>query len=316
MSRGGTLPEPKEIVTLAHADMVRQLIDLESFVTLCYARVDLKRQVLDLVDCGHTGMMVVRGKTGSCEMVHGESLPLGIREGEIFDQIAIPFETGDLFLFYSDGITDLRNGHGDMFGLDRLAECVRNNRGLEPDALVDAIRKAAVAFAGCDRPTDDLTCVALKVGEVRQPLARSELEIRSDLKDLALARTFVRDFCRMVPGGLLDEDDVADLELAVNEAASNIMKHAYHGRADQWIQLEAEADPGRVSIRLHHLGDSFDAAAVSPPALDGSRESGFGIYLITRTVDEIRYSRDERGRNCIVLVKMITPSMQRTGHAD
>ena len=83
------------------------------------------------------------------------------------------------------------------------------------------------------------------------------------------------------------------------------MKHAYHGRADQRIQLEADAFPGRVSIRLHHLGDSFDPAAVSPPALDGSRESGFGIYLITKSVDEVRYSRDERGRNCIALVKVL-----------
>ncbi len=109
----------------------------------------------------------------------------------------------------------------------------------------------------------------------------------------------------MVPEGLLDEDDVAELELAVNEAASNIMKHAYHGRADQRIQLEADAFPGRLSIRLHHLGDSFDPAAVSPPALDGSRESGFGVYLITKSVDDVRYSRDERGRNCIALVKVL-----------
>ena len=42
-----------------------------------------------------------------------------------------------------------------------------------------------------------------------------------------------------------------------------------------------------------------------PPALDGSRESGFGIYLITKSVDDVRYSRDERGRNCIALVKML-----------
>ena len=231
--------------------------------------------------------------------------PLGIREGEIFDQIAVTFEPGDLFVFYSDGITEMRNLAGELYGADRLSECVRINRALEPEALVDAIRKAAVAFAQSDRLTDDLTCVAVKVGDAQRPLARAELEIRSDLADLRRAREFVREFCRMVPEGLLDEDDVAELELAVNEAASNIMKHAYHGRADQRIQLEAETFPGRVSIRLHHLGDSFDPAAVSPPALDGSRESGFGIYLITKSVDDVRYSRDERGRNCIALVKVL-----------
>jgi sigma-B regulation protein RsbU (phosphoserine phosphatase) len=303
MSRSGALPEPKEIVTLAHADMVRQLIDLESFVTLSYARLDVNRRVLDLVDCGHTGMMVVRDSTGLCEALHGTNLPLGIREGEIFDQMTIPFAAGDLFVFYSDGITEMRNPDGELFGACRLSECVRMNRELEPEALVQAIRKAAMAFAQSDRLTDDLTCVAVKVGEAQRPIARSELEIGSDLKDLRRAREFVREFCRMVPQGLLDQDDVAGLELAVNEAASNIMKHAYHGRADQRIQLEAETLPGRVSIQLHHLGDPFDPTAVSPPALDGSRESGFGVYLIARSVDDVRYSRDERGRNCIALVK-------------
>ena len=305
MSRSGQLPEPKEIVTLAHADMVRQLIDLESFVTLSYARFDLSRRQLDLVDCGHTGMMVVRARTGACEIVHGDNLPLGIREGEIFDQLAVAFEPGDLFVFYSDGITEMRNLAGELFGADRLAECVRINRALEPETLVEAIRNAAVAFAQSDRLNDDLTCVAVRIGDVQRPLACSELEIRSDLEDLRRAREFVREFCRMVPAGLLDQDDVAEFELAVNEAASNIMKHAYHGRADQRIQLEADAFPGHVSIRLHHLGDSFDPAAAPPPALDGSRESGFGIYLITRSVDEVRYSRDERGRNCIALVKFL-----------
>jgi sigma-B regulation protein RsbU (phosphoserine phosphatase) len=312
ISRDGRLPQPKEIVTLAHADMVRQLIDLESFVTLSYARLDLKRHVLDLVDCGHTGMLVVRGRTGACEMVHGDNLPLGIREGEIFDQLTMSFEAGDLFVFYSDGITDMRNGRGELFGLERLVECVRVHRDLNPEALVDALRTAAVAFAGGERLADDLTCVAVRVNAVRQPLARCELEIRSDLADLRRARSFVREFCRMVPEGMLDDDEVAGLELAVNEAASNIMKHAYHGRTDQWIGLDAEARPDRVRIRLHHLGDSFDPAAVPPPALDGSRESGFGIYLITRSVDDVRYSRDERGRNCMALIKVPSSEKERT----
>jgi PAS domain S-box-containing protein len=303
MSRDGRMPEPKEIVTLAHADMVRQLIDLESFVTLSYARFDFGRRRVDLVDCGHTGTMVVRAGTAVCDILHGDNLPLGVREGEIFDQIAVTFEPGDLFLFYSDGITEMRNRAGELFGEDGLLECVRINRTLEPQALVAAVRNAAMAFAESEHLADDLTCVAVKVVETERPLARSELEIGSDLKDLRRARAFVREFCRRVPEGILGESAVADLELAVNEAASNIMRHAYHGRVDQRIQLEAEATPGCVSIRLHHLGDPFDPADVPPPALDGSRESGFGVYLISKAVDEVRYARDERGRNSIALVK-------------
>jgi serine/threonine-protein kinase RsbW len=156
----------------------------------------------------------------------------------------------------------------------------------------------------------------VRVSAVQEPLAHCELEIHSDLKELSRARAFVREFCGMIPAGLLDDDDAAGLELAVNEAASNIMKHAYHGRADQRIHLEADAASDRISIRLHHLGDGFDPTTVSPPSLDGSRESGFGLYLISRSVDDVGYTRDERGRNCIGLVKMIKPALHRTGHAD
>jgi len=303
LSKNGKLPEPKEIVTLAHAEVARHLINLENFVTLCYARLDLNKRNLDLVDCGHTGIIHLHSQTGRCEMVHGDNLPLGIREGEIYNQISVPFEPGDLLLFYSDGVTEARNFAGELFGEDRLLSCVTTNSKLEPEALVEAIRKATITFSESGRLIDDLTCVALKIEEPQLTLARAEIEIRSDLKELSRAREFVRTFCRPLPSPV-NEDSVGALELAVNEAASNIMKHAYHGRTDQWIRVEAEAFPNQISFRLHHLGDPFDPSAVSPPALDGSQESGFGIYLITQSVDEVRYYRDERGRNCIALVKV------------
>jgi anti-sigma regulatory factor (Ser/Thr protein kinase) len=68
--------------------------------------------------------------------------------------------------------------------------------------------------------------------------------------------------------------------------------------------LEAEGFPDRISIRLHHLGDAFDPSSVPQPRLDGSQESGFGVFFITQSVDEVRYYRDERGRNCIALTKI------------
>ena len=207
LSKNGKLPEPKEIVTLAHAEVARHLINLESFVTLCYARLDLNKRNLDLVDCGHTGIIHLHSKTGLCEMVHGDNLPLGIREGEIFNQISVPFESGDLLLFYSDGVTEARNFAGELFGVDRLLSCVTINSKLEPEALVEAIRKATVTFSESGRLIDDLTCVALKIEEPQLALARAEIEIRSDLKELSRAREFVRTFCRHLPSPV-NEDSV------------------------------------------------------------------------------------------------------------
>jgi sigma-B regulation protein RsbU (phosphoserine phosphatase) len=301
--RGDRMPEPKEIVTLAHADMVRQLIDLESFVTLSYVRLDLAARRLDLVDCGHTGMIVVRAASDSWEIVHGNNLPLGVREGEIFDQTRVTFASGDLFMFFSDGLTELRNPYGETYGTERLAESVVSHRTLDPRSLVETIRADALAFAESDRLNDDLTCVVVKIVDAETPLAHAEQDIQSDLTALGRARAFVRDFCRLAPA-VLGDREIAGLELAVNEAASNIMKHAYHGRRDQRIQLDGEAYSDRIAIRLHHLGDPFEPGSASPPALDGSSESGFGIYLMAKSVSEVRYSRDDRGKHCIALVQI------------
>ena len=47
--------------------------------------------------------MHFRAKTSVCTMVHGNNLPLGIRAGKIYEQIAVAFEPGDVLLFYLDG---------------------------------------------------------------------------------------------------------------------------------------------------------------------------------------------------------------------
>lgn len=304
LSPTGRLPQPREIVMLAHAEMARQLIELDSFVTLCYARLDVKRLRLDLVDCGHTGIIHWQGREGRSRVLHGDNLPLGVREGELYEQVEVGFEPDDLLLFFSDGITEARNSAGELFGADRLEQYVCSHSQLAPSALVEGIRAEVLAFSPDGRLNDDLTSVAIRARQIELPLARAEIDIRSDLRQLRCAREFVRSFCANLPPPGLDEDGVAALELAVNEAASNIMKHAYHGRRDQWIELEAEAFPTRLCVRLHHAGEPFDPAAAPPPALDGSRQSGFGVFIISRCVDEVRCYRDERGRNCISLIKL------------
>jgi sigma-B regulation protein RsbU (phosphoserine phosphatase) len=302
-SPAGQLPQPRDIVMRAHAEMVPHLIELESFVTLCYARLDLNKRILSVVDCGHTGIAHWHAATGRCEILRSSNLPMGIRQGETFDQFSASFELDDVLLLFSDGITEARNAARELFGMERLIAHLEGNARLEPDLLVNSIRQAVSAFAGPEGLPDDLTCVAVRVGNTETSPARAEIEIHSDLREVRRLRGFVRRFCEglrdPVPGNAL----VDALELAVSEAASNIIQHAYQGRPDQSIRLEAEALDNAVVVRLRHLGTGFDPAAVPPPATDGTRETGFGTYIISRSVDQVGYYRDQRGRNCVSLVK-------------
>jgi sigma-B regulation protein RsbU (phosphoserine phosphatase) len=157
------LPDPDEIVSHVHGEMTPRLLRLEQFATLCYARFDLNRRKVVFVDCGHTKTLHFRDATCAVERLEGPNLPMGFSEGETYRQVAAPFEAGDLFLFYSDGVTDTESPTGEFFAEERLAELVRVNGRREPQDLIERIRAAVVEFSGSEQFADDLTCVAVQV---------------------------------------------------------------------------------------------------------------------------------------------------------
>lgn len=167
------LPEPEEIVASVHREMTHQFIHLESFATLCYARFDLDRRRVIFVDCGHPKTIHFRDRTGSSEMLQGENLPLGFSEQEIYRQVSVPFELGDLFVFYSDGVIEIENEAGDFFDEDCFVDLVKLNSELDPEELIDKIRMAVVAFSQSETFADDLTCVAVKIDKWPSRIKRS-----------------------------------------------------------------------------------------------------------------------------------------------
>lgn len=133
-----------------------------------------------------------------------------------------------------------------------------------------------------------------------QPVTRI---FTSDLCQLAEMREWVRDACRSVWGAKASSEAIDMLELALDEAATNIILHAYQKRQGQPIEITVEVDADRASVSLYHAGCAFDPGSIPPPSFDGTRESGFGLFLIRQSVDEVEYLRDERGRCGIRLVK-------------
>jgi phosphoserine phosphatase RsbU/P len=309
------LPEPEEIVMLVQREVAKQFIDLGVFATLCYARLDLGQRRLTLVDCGHTKTIHFRLHTSNCEVLQGDNMPLGFSEQEIYQQVSFPITEGDVLVFYSDGLTEARNEEGEFFGVERLMEVVQTHHHLEPTQLIDTIRKVVLDFCGRATCTDDVTCVAVTIeGTGRESsLARAHFHTISEARQLPIIRAFVRTFCQGLAVRILDEESIDQVELAVTEAASNIMRHAYQGHSDQPIRLIAEAYSDRIIIRLFHHGRVFDPETVRPPAFDGSRDGGFGVYIITRSVDEVHYIRDEQQENCVCLMKKRKPLHEGEG---
>lgn len=297
------LPSPERIVTMLHSELVRRLIELESFLTMCYARFDVGKRRIEFVDCGHTKTIHYQHRERRCVTLSGENLPLGFAEQEVYSEQEVSFEPNDVFVFYSDGLIEMPNENEEAFGLDRLKDCIERNAQLGPEAISDRILARLKEFAKTDVWEDDVTCVVVKVRDLDadQLQTKKTIELRSDLKNLACARWFTRTVCL---DATLDARSTYLMELAVSEALSNVMKYSYHGRTKETIQIKAGISPGKVSMSLVHWGDPFSPGEISPLSLDVSRERGYGLSIIKESVDELEYKALENGENVISIVKM------------
>ncbi len=124
------------------------------------------------------------------------------------------------------------------------------------------------------------------------------------LRHLASMRAFLRESCQEAwRAGPADERLILQLELALTEAASNVILHALEGQPHPSITVSVEVTDDRAAVTLRYAGKPFDPQSAPAPAFDGSREDGFGLYLIGECVDEVRYGQDEQGRCVIHLVR-------------
>jgi serine phosphatase RsbU (regulator of sigma subunit) len=79
--------------------------------------------------------------------------------------VTLPLGSGDLFLLYTDGMSEAMNAGGDCFGDERLAAVVREHADLPSDVLLARILEQVTGFAGSTVQQDDMTMVLIRVEE-------------------------------------------------------------------------------------------------------------------------------------------------------
>jgi anti-sigma regulatory factor (Ser/Thr protein kinase) len=135
-------------------------------------------------------------------------------------------------------------------------------------------------------------------------MVQEQREYDGDLRHLPSMRAFVREICvGRWHKDLDDENLIFRLELALTEAVSNIILHGFQGHEQQSITLSVEVDDHQACVTLLYTGETFDPQLMPIPILDGSRESGFGLYIIGKCVNDVQYCQDDQGRCVMRLVQ-------------
>jgi serine/threonine-protein kinase RsbW len=133
---------------------------------------------------------------------------------------------------------------------------------------------------------------------MRTALFRTKYEALDDMRE------FVR---QAAEDAGMDDGDIYAVQLAVDEACSNIIEYACHGRCDEQIEITCTTSGDRLTVMIRDHGEPFDPASAPAPDLDADLENrpvgGLGIFLMRQLMDEIRYERLGESGNVLTLVK-------------
>ncbi len=270
------------------------------FVTFFCGVLDLSTGLLRYCNAGHNPPRVLTDAIR--ELPVKPNLALGVLRGMPYEEQEILLCPDDAVFLYTDGLTEAENAFHEQFGEEKM-EAALHGRKSAMDHLT-AIEQQVALFVGDAPRSDDLTMLFIHyLGQ--EDIAPSHLTLHNDVHQISLLHGYV-DALAAEAG--VDADLCSKLNLALEEAVTNVILYAYPEGTDGTVDIDARLGGGILSFVISDTGMPFDPTArdeVDIAADLSSRKiGGLGIHLIRRIMDEVHYER-RRGRNILTITKNI-----------
>jgi len=152
---------PAELVTRVNRTLRNRNVE-GLYCALTYAYFDFRNAIVSVAASGLPYPLRYSKGTGRCEKVVVAGLPLGLFDEGPWEEQQIPLEPGDVFVFYTDGVSEADGGDGE-FGVVRLAQIVENLAEKSAGEIGSEIVSSVESYLGTVPPSDDVTVVVVKV---------------------------------------------------------------------------------------------------------------------------------------------------------
>jgi len=134
-----------------------------------------------------------------------------------------------------------------------------------------------------------------------------QLKIPSQSDNLAIIRDVVAKVANRVG---FDTDEASKIELAVDEACTNVIKHAYANNSNQMIEVSIKVDQKKLIIIVADKGKGFNPDKIKLPDLNESikegRKGGLGLCLIKTLMDKVEFEIKPGSKNQVKMIKYIS----------
>jgi sigma-B regulation protein RsbU (phosphoserine phosphatase) len=298
---GEALLPVKRIVEAAEKRMAGKLMEVRTFFTLVYGRIDGNAGLFRFVDCGHTSVIHYEKRSGRCWRLKGANAPMGFLPEQDYVEYAVPIDRGDLLFLYSDGITEATDSEGEQFGEGRLLKLIRSSAGLGASELLEKIKQITFSYAA-GKFSDDVTGISIRMLAKPRNLGAASRTFPQSLDSLHAIREY---FARCIDARLSASISVETREavlIAIGEAASNIFKHNTPDE-DRTCAAAFRMTDSWASFSLYYRGVDYDWQEWHVPSVENFQTSGYGLYLIGESMDSVTVSAGDDGyiRLCMLL---------------
>ena len=300
------MDNPAKIVMQMNDSLSGEGNDQSMFVTLFLGVLNLTTGELHYCNAGHNSPLVI-GHRSLVNLDCKANLPLGVIGGFAYQEQAAKLEIGDTLFLYTDGLTEAENARHEQFGEERMGELFAAHGEQSPQELIETMHQAVAKFVGNAEQSDDLTLFAIRLLN-KSPMTQHKSSMTSGHYSLVMRNDIqqiptLAEWIEML--GLPQELNMP-INLALEEAVSNVMLYAYPGKSGQ-VLVECDKS-NKLVFTITDSGVPFDPTQQIDPDVTQSAEErpigGLGIFLVRQIMDDIRYERKE-DKNILTLVKSL-----------
>ena len=142
--------------------LMTESLDGGRFVTAVYGVLDSRSKIFTFSNAGHNPPILLKPNGDVVELTDG-GLAFGIDDTVRYEERPIGLHSGDILVFFTDGVTEAQDDKRDQFDNSRLIQAIRDNYDRPASEIVEKIVERVVAFKSQDFILDDLTIMILKV---------------------------------------------------------------------------------------------------------------------------------------------------------
>ena len=300
-SLSSTESSPAAIVSRMNANL-SESNDASMFVTFFCGVLDMQTGLLKFCNAGHNAPAHFTDKIQQMDVL--PNIPLGVFPDFDFQEQEIYLHYDDALFLYTDGITEAENINHQLFGEERMLGVLRERRPASDQ--LDVLARAVVDFRGEAPQSDDIT--ALFIHYLGHPTDRDrevKIVLKNDISQIPNLEGFMDEVASLTG---IDRTTTLSLNLAIEEAVTNVMLYAYPQGKIGTVNLKAVIRPGSIEFVLWDRGIPFDPTAAPDADITLGVEEraigGLGIHLVRNIMDSVSYQNRD-GMNILTMIKNI-----------